>query len=160
MEREIKDLDNGFIGIEVHTPGIGNVLVNIAKHQLSNIRLFNDDALIILNECILDHSLDRVQLFFPDPWPKTRQKKRRIVQPEFIKLISEKLKESGIFHLATDWENYAQHMMKLLELEPTLSNQFGKNNFAPRPDWRPLTKFEKRGQKLGHGIWDLIFKKK
>ncbi len=154
-----KHPNDRFIGIEVHTPGIGNVLLNITQNKLSNIRLFHEDALLILHDCIPDNSLDRVQLFFPDPWPKTHHQKRRIVQPAFIQLISKKLKPNGIFHLATDWEDYAKQMIKLLELESTLSNQFGKNNFAPRPEWRTLTKFEKRGQKLGHGIWDLLFNK-
>lgn len=159
IEMAAREPNDRFIGIEVHTPGIGNVLVNIAKLELSNIRLFNDDALIILNDCIPDDSLDRIQLFFPDPWPKKKHQKRRIVQPAFIKLISRKLKNEGIFHLATDWEEYAQQMMTLLEAELTLVNQYPPHQFAPRPTWRPLTKFEKRGQQLGHRVLDLIFKK-
>lgn len=154
------ETDSRFIGIEVHTPGIANLLANIENHQLTNIRIFHEDALIVLNESIPDASLNRVQLFFPDPWPKLRHHKRRIVQPEFVALIAKKLKPKGIFHLATDWEDYAKHMLTVLQASADFTNQHAESIYAPRPEWRPLTKFEQRGQRLGHGIWDLLFLKK
>jgi len=154
------ETDSRFIGIEVHTPGIANLLFNIENHQLTNIRIFHEDALIVLNEAIPDASLDRVQLFFPDPWPKLRHHKRRIVQPAFVALIAKKLKPEGIFHLATDWEDYAKHMLTVLQASTDFTNQHTESIYASRPEWRPLTKFEQRGQRLGHGIWDLLFLKK
>jgi tRNA (guanine-N7-)-methyltransferase len=146
-----------FIGIEVHRPGIGAVLVAIDEHDLKNIRLFCADAIEVLTHCIPNNSVDKVQLFFPDPWPKRRHHKRRLVQPTFVELIRQKLKPAGVFHLATDWQDYAQHMLTVLTIAPGFKNVFGEKQFAPHSIDRPATKFEQRGKNLGHGVWDLLF---
>ncbi len=151
--------EKDFIGIEVHRPGVGHLLQKIEQSGITNLRLICHDAVDVLKEQIADNSLDRVQLFFPDPWHKKKHHKRRIVQPDFAMLIAQKLKPGGIFHLATDWQHYAEHMLEVLNNCPTLSNLSEHNDFVPRPAERPLTKFEQRGQRLGHGVWDLFFKK-
>ncbi len=148
---------NNYLGIEVHRPGIAMLLTQIEKLQLHNIKIIYADAMEILAHSIPKHSLDVVQIFFPDPWPKTRHHKRRLIQAKFINLLHEKIKTSGKLHLATDWENYAQHMLKVMENSENWQNIAGKNQFIPRPSTRPLTKFEQRGHQLGHTIWDLIF---
>ena len=153
-------LDNpqqDFIGIEVYRNGIAKLLAGIKKYNLTNVRVFCADAIEVLNNCISDASLQQVQLFFPDPWPKKRHFKRRIVQQEFIDLISRKLVLKGYFHMATDWENYAQQVLELMGQQQNWLNAAGVNNYSIRPITRPLTKFEQRGQRLGHGTWDLIF---
>lgn len=149
--------ENNYLGIEVHRPGIAFMLMQIEKHNLKNIKIFYADAVKVLAHSIPKHSLDTIQIFFPDPWPKTRHHKRRLIQPEFIELLHERLKLNGKLHLATDWENYAQHMLKVIESSYQWKNLAGKDQFTPKPTTRPLTKFEKRGQQLGHSIWDLIF---
>ena len=151
---------NNYIGIEVHRPGVGRLLNNLATQELSNVRVFCDDAIEVMAQCINDGSLAGVQLFFPDPWHKKKHHKRRIVQPAFAQLVQQKLKQGGVFHMATDWENYAEHMMEVMSAEKGWENQAGENNFSPRPAWRPETKFERRGARLGHGVWDLLFEKK
>lgn len=151
--------DKNFIGIEVHRPGIATLLRNIEEQNLGNIRIYKVDANDVLEHCIPDKSLDEVLLYFPDPWPKKRHQKRRIVQPKFIELVRRKLRMGGIFHMATDWQHYAEHMLSLMSQAPGFINQAGVGNYAKRPTYRPLTKFEARGQKLGHGVWDLIFTK-
>lgn len=151
--------ESDFIGIEVHLPGIGALLAEIEKQSLNNIRIFNEDALLVLKQCIPDASLDKILIFFPDPWPKRRHHKRRLIQNETIKLIQQKLKSGGILHLATDWEDYALQMMKIISTESSLINLAGEGKFSLRPAWRSLTKFEMRGEKLGYTIYDLIFKK-
>jgi tRNA (guanine-N7-)-methyltransferase len=148
---------NDYLGIEVHRPGVGNLLRLLEEGQLTNVRVICDDAVQVLKHRLVDQCLDRVQLFFPDPWHKSRHHKRRIVSPEFAALIAQKLNNSGIFHLATDWQDYAEQMMAVLEAAPAYQNTAAKNAYSPRPDWRPLTKFEQRGQRLGHGVWDLLF---
>lgn len=155
-----QNLDWDFIGIEVHRPGIGNLLVNITDHKLTNIRVFCADAIQVLTQCLPDNSFDKVQLFFPDPWPKRRHHKRRLVQTDFVELIRKKLKPNGLFHLATDWQDYANHMLSVLTAAAGFINTAGENQFSPRPAERPLTKFEQRGKNLGHGVWDLVFVKK
>jgi tRNA (guanine-N7-)-methyltransferase len=149
--------DVDYLGIEVHRPGVGNLLRLLGAAGLTNVRVMCDDAVQILKHRLADASLDRVQLFFPDPWHKKRHHKRRIVSPEFAELIAQKLKPGGLFHLATDWEDYAEQMMDVLSDAPGFENLAGQGNYSPRPDWRPLTKFEQRGQRLGHGVWDLLF---
>ena len=149
--------EQDYLGIEVHRPGVGNLIRLLAEQNLHNVRVICDDAVQILKHRIADASLDRVQLFFPDPWHKARHHKRRIVSPVFAALIAQKLKPGGIFHLATDWENYAEQMMEVLSTAPDYKNLAGAEEYSPRPDWRPLTKFEQRGQRLGHGVWDLLF---
>lgn len=151
---------NNYIGIEVHRPGVGALCKLIEEKNLTNIRIFNHDAVEILEKQIPQNSLSGVYLFFPDPWHKARHKKRRIVQPHFVAKLAEHLVEGGEFHMATDWEDYAEHMMEVMSAAPDYTNAAGEAQFTPRPDYRPLTKFEQRGHRLGHGVWDLIFKKR
>ncbi|MBS0288912.1 MAG: tRNA (guanosine(46)-N7)-methyltransferase TrmB [Proteobacteria bacterium] len=145
-----------FIGIEVHPPGVGRCLLQAKLNNLSNLKLFNKDAVQVLEHCIPDQSLDKVLLLFPDPWPKKKHHKRRLVQPDFVALVAKKLKIGGQFHLATDWQPYADHMLSVLEAS-VLQNQFPKQQFAPSQFERITTKFETRGLKLGHQIWDLVY---
>lgn len=151
--------EKNFIGIEVHPPGVGRLINSAGKEDVNNLRVYMADAIDVLNDCFTDESIDRFQLYFPDPWHKKKHHKRRIVQTEFVELILKKLKTGGIFHLATDWENYAEAMLEVLEPITGFENEAGKNQFSPRPDYRPITKFEKRGERLGHGVWDLLYKK-
>ncbi len=151
--------EQNYIGIEVHRPGVGALLKLIEEKGLTNIRVFNNDAIEVLEQCIPKNSLSGVYLFFPDPWHKKRHHKRRIVQPEFAAKIAEHLKVGGQFHMATDWENYAEHMMEVMNQADNYQNISGEGRYTPRPDYRPLTKFEARGHRLGHGVWDLIFEK-
>ncbi|MCC6208496.1 MAG: tRNA (guanosine(46)-N7)-methyltransferase TrmB [Gammaproteobacteria bacterium] len=145
------------LGVEVHRPGVGRLLRALADEDIRNVRILCADAVQVLTHMISDATLDAVFLFFPDPWHKTRHHKRRIVQPAFVELIARRLKPGGIFHLATDWEDYARHMLAVLEQSPSFTNSAGAGNYAPRPDERVLTKFERRGERLGHGVWDLVF---
>lgn len=149
-----------FLGIEVHKPGVGHLLKRIGEEGLSNVRVMNSDAVDILQKCIPAQSLDRVQLFFPDPWHKKKHHKRRIVQPAFVDLIAASLRQSGILHMATDWENYAEHMAAVMQERQDLRNIATQPPYySPRPAERPLTKFEHRGLRLGHGVWDLLYQK-
>ncbi len=148
-----------FLGIEVHRPGVGSCIGDAGEKQLSNIRLMEYDAVEVLKNMLQDKSLHRVQLYFPDPWHKKRHHKRRIVQPEFVELVRQKLAIGGTFHMATDWEPYAESMLEIMKEAPGFSNTAQDGDFVPRPDYRPITKFETRGQKLGHGVWDLIFER-
>lgn len=159
VEMAKNEADKNFIGIEVHKPGVGACLNTAEEQGVSNIRLFEHDAVEVLKNMIPAHSLARVQLFFPDPWHKKRHHKRRIVQPEFVQLLAEKLMPGGVFHMATDWENYAEHMLDVMQAATGFKNQSENNDYVPRPDHRPLTKFEQRGHRLGHGVWDLMFEK-
>jgi tRNA (guanine-N7-)-methyltransferase len=152
--------ENDYLGIEVHRPGVGNLLLQIEKQQLNNIRVSNDDAVEVIEQQIPNDSLDAVYLFFHDPWHKKKHHKRRIVQPVFAQLVHRKLKPGGVFHLATDWENYAEHMLEVMGTSKGFENSAGEGNYIARPEYRPLTKFEQRGHRLGHGVWDLIFVKK
>lgn len=151
--------DKDFIGIEVHRPGVGALLMATEQQQLTNLKSYCDDGVDILSHCIADASLDRLQLFFPDPWHKKRHFKRRIVQADWLKLVARKLKPGGLLHLATDWQHYADWMSELCLAEPQLHNLGDAQGFSPRPQWRPQTKFERRGQRLGHGVWDLLFER-
>ncbi len=148
--------DWNYIGVEVHPPGVGNVLRLGAEAQLTNLKVYKADAKAVLADCIADHSLERVQIFFPDPWHKTRHHKRRLIQADFVQELRAKLKIGGVLHLATDWEPYAKHMMKVLGAAEGFSNSSGIGAYATEHD-RPLTKFEQRGQRLGHGVWDMLF---
>ncbi len=151
-------LDHDFIGIETHQPGIGALLLNIQAEQLTNIRVFYGDAVLVLNQCIPDGSLNGIQLFFPDPWPKRRHHKRRLIQTGFVRLLIGKLKQGGELHLATDWEDYAKEMMGVLSELPELTNRAGVGKFAERSSQRPIvTKFEGHGQRAGRVIWELQF---
>ena len=158
-EMAMNNPQQNYIGVEVHRPGVGNLLLQIEKDDLTNVRVINADAVEVLQQMISDESLDAVYLFFADPWHKKRHHKRRIVQQEFAGLLRKKLKVGGIFHMATDWENYAGHMMEVMSSAEGFENTAGKNQYTPKPDYRPVTKFEQRGHKLGHSVWDLIFKK-
>ena len=148
-----------FLGIEVHRPGVGHLLLKAQQLGLQNIRVYCADAVEILRNRIPAGSLGRVQIFFPDPWPKKRHHKRRLVNAEFLALVVERLKPGGVLHCATDWEDYAEQMLASFEATVSLRNQAGEGRFAERPASRPLTKFELRGQGLGHGVWDLLFEK-
>ncbi|WP_341502995.1 tRNA (guanosine(46)-N7)-methyltransferase TrmB [Gallaecimonas sp. GXIMD4217] len=151
--------EKDFIGIEVHKPGVGACLMAAEEAGVSNLRVFEHDAVEVLEDCIADGSLSTVQLFFPDPWHKKRHHKRRIVQPHFVEAIRKKLKIGGVFHMATDWENYAEHMLEVMSAAPGYRNQSPSGDYVPRPKERPLTKFEQRGHRLGHGVWDLKFER-
>ncbi|MDO6515283.1 tRNA (guanosine(46)-N7)-methyltransferase TrmB [Neptuniibacter sp. 2_MG-2023] len=151
--------EKNYIGVEVHRPGVGRLLSNAEKEGLTNIRVFCEDAIEVLAQCIPNNSLDCIQLFFADPWHKKRHHKRRIVQPEFAQTLRQKLKVGGVFHMATDWENYAEHMMDVMSAAEGYVNFAGEEQYSPQPEWRPVTKFQKRGERLGHGVWDLMFEK-
>lgn len=153
------DPESNFIGVEVHLPGVGRLLNNIDKDGLTNIRVYQHDAVEVLEQCLPDQSIDRLQLYFPDPWHKKRHHKRRIVQPEFAQLVRRKLKVGGVWHMATDWENYAEHMLEVMSAAEGYQNLSETNDYVPRPKFRPETKFERRGERLGHGVWDLMFKR-
>ena len=149
--------EKNFLGIEVHTPGVGSLLKQIAAAGLGNLRLVQHDAVEVLRDMVAPESLDGIHIFFPDPWPKKRHHKRRLVQTDFVALLAGRLKSGGYLHLATDWQDYAEQMLAVLAAAPRLANSAA--GFAPRPAWRPQTKFETRGLNLGHGVWDLVFRK-
>lgn len=151
--------EQNFLGIEVHSPGVGACLSSADEAGISNLRVMCHDAVEVLHKMIPDHSLTMVQLFFPDPWHKARHNKRRIVQPPFAELIKSKLKLGGVFHMATDWEPYAQHMLDVMSSMEGYTNLSADNDYVPRPASRPVTKFEQRGRRLGHGVWDLMFER-
>ena len=155
----LENPEKDYIGIEVHKPGVGNLLAQLERQEIKNVRIFYHDAIEVLEKCIPEHSLSAVHLFFPDPWHKRKHHKRRIVRSSFVKLIATKLTRGGYFHAATDWQHYAEHMLKVLSGTEFFVNQSGDNTYSVRPDYRPLTKFEQRGIRLGHGVWDLIFKR-
>lgn len=152
-------LEQDFIAIEVYKPGVGALLSGMLNEGLSNIRLYQEDAIEVLRVAVPDASLDRVLLFFPDPWHKTRHHKRRIVRPTFAELVASKLKAGGLLHMATDWFPYAEHMREVMAAAPGFANLAKDGGFVPRPAERPLTKFERRGERLGHGVWDLMYRR-
>ncbi len=152
--------ENSYLGIEVHRPGVGHLLLKLEEQAQHNVKVVRYDAMQVLRHHLPDQSLDGVMLFFPDPWHKKRHNKRRIVQPEFASLLARLLKPGANLHMATDWEDYAGHMMQVLSAAPAFENSQGEGQFAPRPETRPLTKFEQRGHRLGHDVWDLLFKKR
>ena len=147
--------DIDFVAIEVHTPGVGSLLKQIEEQGLTNVRVIQHDAVEVVEHMIGLETLDGVHVFFPDPWPKKRHHKRRLLKPEFVKTLASRLKRRGYIHVATDWEDYAKEVLAVLSEEPALENT--ASEYAPRPAYRPLTKFEERGLKLGHGVWDLVF---
>lgn len=147
-----------YLGIEVHTPGVGSLLKQIDAAGLTNLRVIQHDAVAVLRQMIMPDSLDGIHIFFPDPWPKKRHHKRRLIQPPFATLAASRLKPGGYLHAATDWHEYAEQMLAVLGAEPLLENTAPA--YAPRPEYRPQTKFEARGLKLGHGVWDLVFRRK
>ncbi|ANO33745.1 tRNA (guanosine(46)-N7)-methyltransferase TrmB [Vibrio breoganii] len=152
--------EKNFIGIEVHRPGVGACLGLARDEGITNLRVMCHDAVEVFENMIQDGSLQTVQLFFPDPWHKKRHHKRRIVQVEFAEMLRSKLQmETGIFHMATDWENYAEHMIEIMNQAPGFANIATEGDYIPRPEERPLTKFEARGHRLGHGVWDIKYKR-
>ncbi len=149
--------ENDYLALEVHTPGVGNLLKLIDAQQIGNIRLMQHDAVEVMRDMIADRTLDGVHIFFPDPWHKARHNKRRLIQSPFISQLVQKIKPGGYIHVATDWQDYAEQVLRVLNAEPLLENT--ATDYASRPNYRPLTKFEQRGLKLGHGVWDLVFKR-
>ncbi|UTF58640.1 tRNA (guanosine(46)-N7)-methyltransferase TrmB [Gilvimarinus sp. DA14] len=158
-EMAINEPEKDFIGIEVHPPGVGRLIYTAAQNEVDNLRVYMADATDVLDDCIADNSISRLQIYFPDPWHKKKHHKRRIVQPEFVQRIRRKLAPGGVLHLATDWENYAEHMKEVMDAAEGYRNTQSDGGYSPRPEYRPITKFEKRGERLGHGVWDLVYKK-
>ena len=146
-----------YLGIEVHTPGVGSLLKRIAELDLANVRIIQHDAVDVLHDMIAPSTFDAVHVFFPDPWPKKRHHKRRLIQPPLISLLCERMKAGAYVHVATDWQDYAEQILAVMSAEPRLVNT--APDYAPRSDYRPQTKFETRGLKLGHGVWDVIFRR-
>lgn len=150
--------ENDYLGIEVHTPGVGSLLKQIEELRLANLRIVQHDAVEVLENMIAPTSLAGANIFFPDPWPKKRHHKRRLIQPPLVALLASRLAPGAILHAATDWQDYAEQILTVLSAESTLTNT--ASGYAPRPEGRPLTKFETRGLKLGHGVWDIVFRKR
>mgnify|MGYP001602187772 CR=1 FL=1 len=150
--------NDDFVGVEVHEPGVGALLKLIGEQELTNIRIIQHDAVEVIEHMIEPGTLDGVHVFFPDPWHKARHHKRRLIQPKFVALLASRLKPGAYLHCATDWQNYAEQMLEVLAADPSLENT--ADGYAPRPEYRPVTKFERRGLRLGHGVWDLVFKRR
>ena len=159
LEMAAASPEQDFIGVEVHRPGVGALLNGLMTQNLSNMRVYSCDAMDVLRNCVADASLDRVLLFFPDPWHKAKHNKRRIVQPAFAELVRLKLKVGGVLHMATDWQPYAEYMLEVINAAPGYQNLAADGQYVPRPTERPTTKFERRGERLGHGVWDLKFQR-
>jgi tRNA (guanine-N7-)-methyltransferase len=157
LEMATQSPNKNFLGVEVYEAGVGRLISRAKKYELKNLKVAKCDAVELLKNNILDNTLSGFQLFFPAPWHKKKHNKRRIVNVDFLNLLALKLKEGASVHMATDWEEYAIHMMEVLELHPQFHNTLNAHTFAPRPEYRPITKFERRGEELGHGVWDLIF---
>ena len=155
----LADPNRNYIGAEVHAPGIGHVLLAIEAARLTNARVVHGDAVTLLAEQIDDASLNQINIWFPDPWHKARHNKRRLIQPAFVDAVVQKLEMGGLLHLATDWQPYAEHMMDVLSQCASLENCAESGVFTAKPSWRPSTHFERRGERLGHGVWDLLFRK-
>lgn len=160
LEMASKDPDTNFIGIEVHPPGVGRLINEAGKLGLTNLWVFMADATDVLSDCFEDESVSRLQLFFPDPWHKKKHNKRRIVQSPFVDIIAGKLRADGVLHMATDWEPYAEYMVEVLAETPRYQNVAGEKIYSTAPEYRPKTKFEMRGERLGHGVWDLLYQKR
>ncbi len=152
--------DSNFIGIEVHTPGVGRLMNGLAAQGSRNTRVYADDAVNVLRDEIAPDSLAEVRIYFPDPWPKARHNKRRLIQPDLVALIASRLQRGGMLHLATDWEAYAEHMREVLDASTDFNNVDSPGAAVERPSWRIQTHFEQRGRKLGHGVWDFIFRRR
>ncbi|PCJ30589.1 MAG: tRNA (guanosine(46)-N7)-methyltransferase TrmB [Gammaproteobacteria bacterium] len=160
IKMAISQPEHDFLGVEVHRPGVGQLLKAIEEHGLTNLKVACTDAVELLKNRITDNALDRLQLYFPDPWHKKRHHKRRIIQASFVTLLTEKIKSGGHLHMATDWQHYAEQMLDDLSQNDLFQNCSDDGGYIERPDYRPLTKFEQRGINLGHGIWDLLYKRK
>jgi len=151
--------ETNFFGVEVHRPGVGSLLVQVRERDLGNVRVSGEDAVEVLKQ-VPENSLDRMQIFFPDPWHKKRHHKRRLIKAEFVETVIDRLKTGGKLHVATDWENYAEHVMELLAANTRLQNEGElEGGYLVKPEYRPETKYERRGVNLGHGVWDLVFTK-
>jgi len=153
------ETDKNFIGIEVHRPGVGRLMNALAAHNVDNVRLYNHDAIEALQQCMAPESLAEVRIYFPDPWPKKRQQKRRLIHAGFVELLATRVARGGRLHLATDWADYAAQMLTVLEASPSWRNTAAAERFVPRPAWRIETHFERRGRRLGHGVWDLVYER-
>lgn len=151
--------ENNYIGIEVHRAGVGHLMMLLAQQDIKNVRIYCHDAVEVLQQKMPDGALSGVHLFFPDPWHKKKHHKRRIVSRKFLDLLTQKLTQGGYFHAATDWQDYAEVMLVTLSEHSAFVNTSTTKDYCPRPDYRPLTKFEQRGLRLGHGVWDLIFRR-
>lgn len=158
-EMAAADPDRNFLGIEVHRPGVGRLMSLLESRGIGNVRILSTDAVPVLRDAIPEVSIDRVQVFFPDPWPKKRHHKRRLLSADFIDLLRSRLRMGGVLHVATDWQDYADSVLALLMENPGLENLSESDGACDRPDWRPETRFESRGLKRGHGVWDLMFRR-
>jgi len=154
------DLARDFIGIEVHGPGVGRLMNVLAERNANNVRLYKHDAVEVLEQSIAPGTLAEARIWFPDPWHKKRHNKRRLIQPEFVALLASRMAPDGLLHLATDWQAYAEHMLEVMEAAPDWRNAIAPGAYADKPDWRIETHFERRGLKLGHGVWDLLYRKR
>lgn len=153
------DLGRDFIGVEVHGPGVGRLMNALAARVAGNVRLYKHDAVEVLENEIPPGTLAEARIWFPDPWHKKRHNKRRIIQPDFVALLASRMAPNGLLHLATDWQPYAEHMLEVMEAAPDWRNDVGPGQYAEKPAWRIETHFERRGLKLGHGVWDLLYRK-
>ena len=160
VEQAAQNPDKNFVGIEVHEPGVGHCLLKAKAAGLTNFRVIMHDAVEVLANQVPPASLDRLNLYFPDPWPKKRHHKRRLVQPEFVSLLASRMREGAILHLATDWAPYAEHMLDVLNASREFENCAAQGHDSPRPEWRPRTKYERRGERLGHRVFDLVFRRR
>jgi tRNA (guanine-N7-)-methyltransferase len=151
--------ERDFLGVEVHRAGVGHLLLRAQAAGVTNLRIVCRDAVEVLRDCIPAGSLDEVLLYFPDPWPKKRHHKRRIVQDAFVSMVADRLRPDGVLRMATDWEPYAVHMLEVAGACPSLANESAGGGYVPRPGSRPVTRFERRGERLGHGVWDLAFRR-
>ncbi len=152
--------DDNFLCCEVHEPGVGALLKRIGEHGIENIRILQHDAVEVIDHMLAPASLDGIHIFFPDPWHKKKHNKRRLIQPPLVAKLAARLKAGGYLHCATDWQPYAEQMLEVLSAEPQLANSQPSGGYSPQPGYRPLTKFENRGLRLGHGVWDLVFERK
>ncbi|MEO6926290.1 MAG: tRNA (guanosine(46)-N7)-methyltransferase TrmB [Rhodanobacter sp.] len=153
------DLGRDFLGVEVHGPGVGRVMNTLAARDAGNVRLYRHDAVEVLEQEVPAAALAEVRIWFPDPWHKKRHHKRRLIQPDFVALLASRIAPGGLLHLATDWQEYAEHMLVVMEAAPDWQNVSGPGQYAAKPAWRIETHFERRGVKLGHGVWDLLYRR-
>jgi tRNA (guanine-N7-)-methyltransferase len=152
--------DSDFLGVEVHRPGVGRLMNALASRNVDNVRLYNHDAVEVLDKAIMPDTLAQARIFFPDPWPKKRQQKRRLIQPDFVALLGTRVKRGGYLHMATDWADYAVQMREVVDASSHWRNIGDADGCIPRPAWRTQTHFEKRGRRLGHGVWDLLYERR
>lgn len=159
LHAAVHEPDKDFIGIEVHRPGVGRLMNGLAAADVGNARLYHHDAVEVLAHEIAPASLAQVRIYFPDPWPKKRHHKRRLIQPDFVAFLAGRVAAGGLLHLATDWAEYAEHMLATVDASPSWINRAGTGQYSPCPDWRIETHFERRGTRLGHGVWDLVYER-